>query len=232
MCQWTMIMKPGLLFQIPSTKPVWNAPSGEIMMTSFPVGYLLWVAFRKSWSFLQNTSWTCACSTPWRRNHDDVISGWLVTMGRIQEVMVVPSKYVMNMCVQHPLAEKSRWRHIRLAIKLRYLGNHASQVNSYYGTLSGSHGRSFRICHENLPKASPSGEITMTSYPACNKTSLSRKLCITSKKLLWVSIRKSCSLFQNPSWIIIWSAPRIRNHDDVISGLQSNLVSSETMHPR
>jgi len=26
MCQWTMIMKLGSLFQIPSTKPVWNAP--------------------------------------------------------------------------------------------------------------------------------------------------------------------------------------------------------------
>jgi len=26
MCQWTIIMKLGSLFQIPSTKPVWNAP--------------------------------------------------------------------------------------------------------------------------------------------------------------------------------------------------------------
>jgi len=27
-------------------------------------------------------------------------------------------------CLKRPLAEKSRWRHIRLAIKPRYLGNH------------------------------------------------------------------------------------------------------------
>jgi len=153
-------------------------------------------------------------------------------------------------------------------------------MKSYYGTLSGSHGRSFRIRHENSPEAPPSeeimvksypacnntslsrksfildktfllnvirsharsirirhensleappsGEITLTSYPACNNTSLSRKPSISNKKFLWISIRKSCSLFQNPSWIIIWSAPRLRNHGDVISGLQKILVISKT----
>jgi len=152
-------------------------------------------------------------------------------------------------------------------------------MKSYYRTLSGSHGRSFKICHENSPEAPPSeeimvtsypacnntslsrksfildktflenvirshassirirhenspeappsGEITMTWYPACNNTSLSRKPCNTNKKLLWISIRKSCSLFQSPSWIIIWSAPRLRNHDDVIPGMQKNLVISK-----
>jgi len=46
---------------------------------------------------------------------------------------------------------------------------------SWYRTLSGGHGCSFRIRHEKLPEASPSGEappggqITMTSYPACKK---------------------------------------------------------------
>jgi len=45
-------------------------------------------------------------------------------------------------------------------------------------TLSGSHGHSLRIRHEKLPEAPTGGEITMTSYPA---------------------IRKSCSVFQNPS---------------------------------
>jgi len=35
------------------------------------------------------------------------------------------------------LAEDWRWRHIRLAIKPRYLGNHASQIKSYYWTLLG-----------------------------------------------------------------------------------------------
>jgi len=49
--------------------------------------------------------------------------------------------------------------------------------------LLGSHGRSFRIRHENLPEAPPSGEISMTSYLACNKTSFSRKPRIPHKKL-------------------------------------------------
>jgi len=114
----------------------------------------------------------------------------------------------MKIRLKCPLAEKSRWRHIRLAIKPGYLGNHASQIKSYYGTLSGSHGRSFRFRHENLPEAPPSEEITMTPYLACNETSLSRKPCITNKKFLWITIRKSCSLFQNASWIIIWSAKK------------------------
>jgi len=55
---------------------------------------------------------------------------------------------------------------------------------SYYRMLSGSHGRSFRIRQEKSPEALPDGEIAMTSYPACNKTTLSRKLCITDKKLM------------------------------------------------
>jgi len=49
--------------------------------------------------------------------------------------------------------------------------------------LSGSHGRSFRIRHENSPEALRGEEITVTSYPACNKTSLSRKPCILDKML-------------------------------------------------
>jgi len=102
--------------------------------------------------------------------------------------------------LKRPLAEKLPWRHVRLAIKPRHLGNHASQMKSYYGTQSGSHGRSFRIRHKKSPGAPPGGEITMTSYPACNKTSLSRKPCIADKTLLWNAIRKSWSLLQNPLW--------------------------------
>jgi len=71
-----------------------------------------------------------------------------------------------------------------------------------------------------LPEAPPGREITMTLYPPCNDTSLSRKPCIADKKLIWSSIRESWSLFQNPSYKIAWSAPWRRNHDDVISGLQ------------
>jgi len=54
-----------------------------------------------------------------------------------------------------------------------------------------SHGRSFRIHHEKLPKAPSCGEITMTWYFTCNKSSLP---CILDKKLLWITIRKSWSL--------------------------------------
>jgi len=177
-----------------------------------------------------------------------------------------------NNCVQCPLAEKSRWRHIRLKWKLLNLENHVSQIYSYYETLLGSHGRSFRFRPKNVRAAppgrgltmtsypvgnkaslsrkpciadkkllwnairkswsllqnpswncecsAPGGGLTMTSYPACNKTSLSRKPCIADKKLLWNAIRNSCSLFENPSCIIAWSAPWRRNHDEVISGLQ------------
>jgi len=62
--------------------------------------------------------------------------------------MVALSETVMIVRRKRPLAEKSRLRHIRLAIKPRYLGNHASQIRSYYELVSGSHARSFRIRHE------------------------------------------------------------------------------------
>jgi len=86
-------------------------------------------------------------------------------MERYQEVIIALLKYVMKNHLKHPLAEKLRRRHIRFALKPRYLGNQASQKKSYYGTLSGCHGRSFRIRHEKLPEAPPSGEITMKLYP-------------------------------------------------------------------
>jgi len=84
--------------------------------------------------------------------------------------MVALSESVMKNRLKRPLAEKSPWRHIRHAIKHRYLGNHASQIKSYYGTLSGSHGCSFRIRHEISPEAPPGGKITVMSYPVGNKT--------------------------------------------------------------
>jgi len=111
--------------------------------------------------------------------------------------MVALSESVKKNLLKHPLADKSRWRHILLAIKPRYLRNHASQIKSYYGTLSGSHGRFFRIRHKKLRAVPPSGEIPMTSYPVGNETSLSRKPCIPDEKLLWNAIRKSWSLFLN-----------------------------------
>jgi len=121
-----------------------------------------------------------------------------------------------------PLASKSRWRLIRLAIKARYLGNHASQIKSYYWSLSGTNGRSFRIHHKKSPEAPPGGEIMMTSHPAGNKISLYRKPCIPDKKLLWNTMRKSWSLFQNPSWKIAWSAPWRWNHEIILLAIKAH----------
>jgi len=126
-------------------------------------------------------------------------------MARHQEVMVALSESVMKSRVKSPLVEKSRWRHFQLVIKLHYLGNHASQIRSYYGTLSWSHSHSFRIRHEKVRTAPPGGGRTMTSYPVGNKTSLYREPCIADKKLLWITIRKTWSLYQNLSWKIAWS---------------------------
>jgi len=75
--------------------------------------------------------------------------------------------------LKRPLAEKSQLRHIRfkktsfsrkpcipdkklnmeryrevMFARLESAVNHASRINSYYGTLSGNHGRSFRIRHK------------------------------------------------------------------------------------
>jgi len=51
------------------------------------------------------------------------------------------------------------------------------------------------------PEAPPGGQITMTSYPACKKTLLSRKPCIPDKKLLWnyqeVMVALSGSIMKN-----------------------------------
>jgi len=190
-----MIMKLGYLFQIPSTKPVWNAPSGEITMTSFRL----------------------AIKPRYLGNHASQMESYYGTLSGNHSHFF---RMRHEKSREASLLEKSGWSHIRLAIKPRYLVNHASQIKSYYGTLSGSHGRSFRIRHEEWPETPPGAEITMTSYPACNKTSLSRKPCIPDKNLLWITNRKSCSLFQDASWKIAWSAPWWRIDDDVMSGWQ------------
>jgi len=75
----------------------------------------------------------------------------------------------------------------------------ASQIKRFYETLLGSHVRSFRIRPQIMRAAPPDGGLTMTSYPVGNKTSLSRKPYIADKKLQWNAVRKSWSLFRNPS---------------------------------
>jgi len=60
-------------------------------------------------------------------------------------------------------------------------------------------GRSIRFRQQNLCLTPQSGRITMTSFPVGNEISLFQKPCIADKKLLWITFRKSWSLFQNSS---------------------------------
>jgi len=125
-----------------------------------------------------------------------------------------------NLC-EIPAAEKSRWRHIRFVIKPRYISRKPCIADK---TLLWITIRKSWLLFQNPSKkvraALPSGQLKMTSYPAGNKTSLSRKPCIADKKLLWITIRKSWSLFQNLSWKIAWSAPWRTTDDVVIFGWQ------------
>jgi len=89
-----------------------------------------------------------------------------------QVVMVALSESVMWNIVNQPLAEKSRWRHIRLALKPRYLGNRASKIRNCNVTLLGSRGRSSRIGHEHVSATPPGGGLTMMWYLVGIKTSL------------------------------------------------------------
>jgi len=102
-----------------------------------------------------------------------------VSMNHDYETGVALSDSVYKTFVKSPLAEKSRWHHIQLAIKPSYLGNHASQIKkSYYGSLSGSHGLSFRNRHEKVRAAPPGEGLTMMSYPASKKNLVSSEKCI------------------------------------------------------
>jgi len=150
-------------------------------------------------------------------NFETVTDTWNMSMNHDYETGVALSDSVNKTCGNAPSGEITMTSY-PVDKKPRYLGNHAAHIKSYNGTLSGSHGRSFRIRHKNSPEAPPGGEMTMTSYPVWNKTSLFRKPCIPDKKLLWIIIGKSCSFFQIPSWKIAWSAPRRRTDYDVMSG--------------
>jgi len=97
-------------------------------------------------------------------NLENVRDNGNMSISHEYETRVALLDSVNKTCVKCFLVEKSRWRHFRLEIKPRYLGNHASQIQSYYGTQSGGHGSSVRIRREK----SPGGKIPMTSNPACN----------------------------------------------------------------
>jgi len=140
---------------------------------------------------------------------------WNVTEERYQKVTVALSISVMWNSVKRPLADKSLWRQYNFVIS-----DTMHPRKSYYGTPSESHGRSFRNCYEELRKVTPGREITMTSYPAYNKTSLSRKTFIPDKKWLREAKGKSWMFLQNPSLTCKCSVPWRRTDDDVISGWQ------------
>jgi len=121
-------------------------------------------------------------------NHASQIKSYYRTLSVF---MVALSESLIKNRAKRPLAAKSRWCHIRLSIKPRYLANHESQINSYYGTLRGSHGRSFRIHHENCLKrpqvAKSRWRDILFVMKACYHA-------LQIKKLLWITIRKSWSL--------------------------------------
>jgi len=167
---WNAIGKSWSIFQNPLCKIAWSAPGREITMTSYP-------AFNKT-------------SFSWKPCIPDKKLLWN-TIRKSSSLFHNPScKIVWS----SPQAAKSRWRHIRLSIELCYLGNHASQIKSYYGTLSGSHCRCSRIRHEKSREAPPGGGLTITSYPVSNTTSISWKPCMVAEKLLWITIMKYWSL--------------------------------------
>ena len=70
----------------------------------------------------------------------------------------------------------------------------------------------------------------MTSFPVCKKTLFSRKRCIKEVKFPLNTNRKSGLLFQNTSIDIAYGALERKYNDDVIFGLQENLIMSETVH--
>jgi len=100
-------------------------------------------------------------------------------MERYQGVMVALSESVMKNRWSAPW-----WRNHDVISGLQkkpcYLGNHASQIKSYYASLSGSLNRSLRICHEQSRVAPPGGGLTITSYSVSSTTSISRKPCMVA----------------------------------------------------
>jgi len=124
---------------------------------------------------------------------------------------------VNKTCVKRRIAEISRWRHIRLAIKARFLENHAFQIKSYYGTLSGSHDRSVRIRREEVRAEPPGGGLT--SYPVCNETLLTGKLCTRIKNFYGTLSGSHGRSFRIGHEKCVLR-PLAETDDDVIFGLQ------------
>jgi len=73
---------------------------------------------------------------------------------------------------------------------------------------------------KNRVKLPPGKEITMTSYPACNKTSLSRKPCIPDKNVTMERYQKVMVAFSKSVMKSACSTPWQTTDDDVTSGWQ------------
>jgi len=168
---------------------------------------LLSNANRKLWSLFQNPSYKKACSASWRKIM--ITSYPACNKTSLSRKTYIPdNKLIWNTIRKSwPLFQNPSWKIVWTAhgveIKMAsYLaGNKTSlswkpyiPVKNCYGTLSGSHDRSFKIRHEKSSEAPPGVENTMTWYTVGNKTSLSRKPCTPDKKLPWITIMKSWSL--------------------------------------
>jgi len=76
-------------------------------------------------------------------------------------------------------------------------------MNHYYKT-----GVALSDHQQKFCETPPRGGLTKTSCPIDNRTSLSRKLCITAEKLLWNAIMKSWSF--RICYEKSWEAPIVR----------------------
>jgi len=143
----------------------------------------------KSWSLFQNPPWKLRAELPGREITMTIYPACNKTSLSWKPAYQIKSYYgtlSKSHChsfrirqkkgVQRPLAEDLLWRHILLAMKPHYLWNHASQIKSYYGSLSCSHGQSFRIRHEKVRATPPCGGLTVIS--GWQKNPLIKKLIV------------------------------------------------------
>jgi len=114
---WITIKSHGPTYGIRHEKSRAAPTGGEITITSYPA--------------CNNTSFI----------RKRCITNEKLILNAMKKSMIDLSESVLKKCVQRLLAKKSRWRHIRLAIKPRYHGNHGSQIKCYYWALSWCLGR-------------------------------------------------------------------------------------------
>ena len=72
----------------------------------------------------------------------------------------------------------------------------------------------------------------MTSFPVHKQTLITRKRQEIDQKLYLIANRKLDTAFQNPPPYFTCDATWRRNGHDVIAGLQTNAINSETVRDR